>query len=166
MSADRVTGGVRQVDEVGGNRSLDVMSVDFEPRIVSFLCNWCSHSTAEGMPGAARRPPPLSIRVIKVTCTGRVDPLFIITVYLRSADGVLVTGCWPGQCHYKEGNYHARRRVALVKNIFETLGLDADRLHIERASDSEGRYFAEIATEFDRRIQQQGPNATRSEVFC
>jgi len=142
------------------------MSADFEPRIVGFLCNWCSYSTVEDAVGAARQPVPPSIRVIKVMCTGRVDPLFFIVAYLHGADGILVTGCWPGQCHYKDGNYHARQRMALVKDIFETLGLDANRLHIEWVSDSEGRRFSEVATEFDQQIKRQGPNATRSEVFC
>jgi len=142
------------------------MSDEFEPRIVGFLCNWCSYSTADDTAGTTRQPVPPFIRVIKVTCTGRVDPLFLITAYLRGADGVLVVGCWPGQCHYKEGNYHAHRRMALVKNIFETLDLDADRLRIEWVSDSEAWRLAEIATEFEQRIKQQGPNAVRSEIFC
>jgi len=126
------------------------MSDEFEPRIVGFLCNWCSYSTADDTAGTTRQPVPPFIRVIKVTCTGRVDPLFLITAYLRGADGVLVVGCWPGQCHYKEGNYHA----------------DADRLRIEWVSDSEAWRLAEIATEFEQRIKQQGLNAVRSEIFC
>jgi len=141
------------------------MSTEFEPRIVGFLCDWCSHTTA-GTVGAARQPIPPSTKVVGVTCTGRVDPLFLIMAYLRGADGVLVAGCWPGQCHYKEGNYHARRRMALLKKIFETLDLDADRLRIEWVSDLEARRFAEIATEFEQQIEQQGPNAVRGEVFC
>ena len=129
------------------------MGSEFEPRIVGFLCDWCSRSTAATM-STARRPIPPSIKVVGVTCTGRVDPLLLIMAYLHGADGVLVAGCWPGQCHYKEGNYHARRRMALLKNIFETLDLDADRLRIEWVSDvvcppdSEARYVGEIATEF------------------
>lgn len=142
------------------------MSAEFEPRIVSFLCDWCSRSIAGNTVSATRYPIPSSIRVVRVTCTGRVDPLFLITAYLRGADGVLVAGCWPGQCHYKEGNYHAHRWMALVKNIFETLDLEADRLHIEWVSDSEARRFAKIAAEFDQQIRQQGPNALRSEIFC
>jgi coenzyme F420-reducing hydrogenase delta subunit len=110
--------------------------------------------------------------VVAVMCSGRVDPLLLITAYLRGADGVLVTGCLPGQCHYKEGNYHARRRMALLRNIFETLDLDADRLHIEWASeaapppDGEARYLADIAADFEQQIEQQGPSAVRGEMFC
>lgn len=153
------------------------MSAKFKPRIVGFLCDWCSRTTVDTI-STARRPIPRSIKVVGVMCTGRVDPLLLIRAYLHGADGVLVAGCWPGQCHYKEGNYHARRRVALLKDIFETLDLDADRLHIEWASDvfhppdaagppdAEPRYLADITTDFEQRIEQQGPNATRSEIFC
>jgi coenzyme F420-reducing hydrogenase delta subunit len=147
------------------------MSTEFEPRIVGFVCDWCSRS-AMATGGTARRPIPDAIKVVEVMCSGRVDPLLLITAYLRGADGVLVTGCLPGQCHYKEGNYHARRRMALLKSIFGTLGLDADRLHIEWASeaappsDGEARYLADIAADFEQQVEQQGPSAVRGEMFC
>jgi coenzyme F420-reducing hydrogenase delta subunit len=147
------------------------MTIDFKPRIVGFVCDWCSRSMGAGG-GVARRTIPNSVKVVAVMCSGRVDPLLLITAYLRGADGVLVTGCLPGQCHYKEGNYHARRRMALLKDIFETLDLDADRLHIEWASeaapppDGEARYLADIAADFERQIEQQGPSAVRGEMFC
>jgi len=141
------------------------MSTEFEPRIVSFLCDWCSHQTAATV-DTGRRPIPSTVQAVGVTCTGRVDPLFLIMAYLRGADGVLVAGCQPGQCHYKEGNYHARRRMALLKNIFETLDLDAERLCIKWVSEAEAQPFAEIAAEFEEQIQRQGPNAVRGEIFC
>jgi F420-non-reducing hydrogenase iron-sulfur subunit len=147
------------------------MSTEFEPRIVGFVCDWCSRSAAAAR-GVARRPIPDFVKVVNVTCSGRVDPLLLIMAYLHGADGVLVTGCLPGQCHYKEGNYHARRRMALLRNIFETLDLDADRLHIEWASeaapppDGEARYLADIAADFERQIERQGPSAARGEMFC
>lgn len=147
------------------------MGTRFEPRIVGFVCDWCSRSAA-ATGGAARRPFPNSIRVVEVMCSGRVDPLLLITAYLRGADGVLVTGCLPGQCHFKEGNYHARRRMALLKNIFETLDLGADRLHIEWASeaapppDGKARYLVDIAAEFEQQIERQGPSTTCGELFC
>jgi len=147
------------------------MSAKFEPRIVGFVCDWCSRGTgANG--GATRRPIPDSVKVVAVMCSGRVDPLLLITAYLRGADGVLVTGCLPGQCHYKKGNYHARRRMALLKSIFETLDLGADRLHIEWASeaapppDGEARYVADIAADFEQQIEQQGPSAVGGDLFC
>ena len=147
------------------------MSTEFEPRIIGFVCDWCSRS-AGASSGSARRPIPDSVKVVAVMCSGRVDPLLLITAYLRGADGVLVTGCLPGQCHYKEGNYHARRRMVLLKDIFETLDLDADRLHIEWASeavpppDGEARYLADIAADFEQQVEQQGPSAVRGEMFC
>jgi F420-non-reducing hydrogenase iron-sulfur subunit len=147
------------------------MDARFEPRIVGCVCDWCSRSVVT-TERAARRPFPNSVRVVEVMCSGRVDPLLLITAYLRGADGVLVTGCLPGQCHFKEGNYHARRRMALLKDIFETLDLGADRLHIEWASeaapppDGSGRYLVDIATEFEQRIEQQGPSAASGELFC
>ena len=148
-----------------------MMSSEFEPRIVGFVCDWCSRSVA-ATDSAARRPIPDSIKVVNVACSGRVESHLIITAYLRGADGVLVTGCLPGQCHYKEGNYHARRRMALLQDIFATLGLDADRLHIEWASEAapppggEVRYLADIAADFERQIERQGPSAVRGEIFC
>jgi coenzyme F420-reducing hydrogenase delta subunit len=147
------------------------MTSDFEPRIVGFVCDWCSRG-AGASGGVARRPLPDSVKVVAVMCSGRVDPLLLITAYLRGADGVLVTGCLPGQCHYKEGNYHARRRMVLLKDIFETLDLDAGRLHIEWASeaapppDGAVRHLADIAADFEQHIEQQGPSAIRGEVFC
>ena len=147
------------------------MGSEFEPRIVGFVCDWCSRSVA-ATASAARRPILDSIKVVEVMCSGRVDPLLLITAYLRGADGVLVTGCLPGQCHYKEGNYHARRRMALLKGIFETLELGADRLHIEWASEAapplneETRYLADIVSDFEQQIERQGPSAVRSEMFC
>ena len=141
------------------------MTMAFEPRIIGFLCDWCSRSIAETA-GQARSALPPSVRVVGVNCTGRVDPLLLITAYLHGADGVLVVGCQPGQCHYKEGNYHARRRVALLKTIFETLDLDAGRLHIEWASDAEPGSIVDIATAFETQVEGQGPNAARSQMFC
>lgn len=138
------------------------MSAKSDLRIVGFVCDWCSHREPALVPekGAS------SVRVVKVGCSGRVDPLLLITAYLRGADGVFVAGCWPGQCHYKDGNLHARRRMALLKDIFETLGLEADRLGIDWISDMEARSLAEIATEFEQRVEQQGPSAARDEIFC
>lgn len=146
------------------------MSAKFEPRIVSFVCDWCSRSAATTA-GAGRRPFPDSVRVVEVMCSGRVDLLLLIAAYLRGADGVLVTGCLPGQCHFKEGNYHARRRMAFLKSIFETLDLGPDRLHIEWASeaapppDGNARYLVDIATDFEQQIEWQGPSAACGELF-
>jgi F420-non-reducing hydrogenase iron-sulfur subunit len=133
-------------------------------RIVGFLCDWCSRVTADTL-GMAHYPIPASIKIVGVTCTGRVDPLFLINAFLRGADGVLVMGCQPGQCHFKEGNYFARRRMALLKNIFETLDLDADRLRIKWIPETQARHIAEMAAGFEAQLEGQGPNPLRSELF-
>ena len=103
------------------------MDEKFVPNIVGFLCNWCSYAGAD-LAGTARLKLPASIKVIRVMCSGRIDPLFIIKAYLKGVDGVLVAGCHPGDCHYQTNNYIARRRVAMLKNIFDTLGLETERV--------------------------------------
>ena len=133
-------------------------------RIVGFLCDWCSRMTADTL-GADYQRIPDSIKVLGVECTGRVDPLFLIDAYLRGADGVLVMGCQPGQCHFKEGNYLARRRMALLRDIFEILDLDADRLDIEWIPETQARHIAKMAAGFEAQIEEQGPNPLRSELF-
>jgi coenzyme F420-reducing hydrogenase delta subunit len=143
---------------------MDFMSAVFEPRIVGFLCDWCSRNTVN-IDGADYQPFPPSIKIIGVTCTGRVDPLFLIRAYLHGADGVFVAGCQPGQCHYKMGNYQARRRMALLRNIFETLNLDADRLHIEWVLEAQARQLTKVATKFEEQIEQKGPNTIQNEIF-
>ena len=143
---------------------MDIITTEFEPHIVGFLCDWCSRVTAESVK-MAHLLIPASLKVVGVSCTGRVDPLFLILAYLRGADGVLVMGCQPGQCHFKEGNYLARRRMAVLKNIFNALDLELDRFHIEWVSQGQARNFVDIATRFKAQIEGQGPNALRSEIF-
>jgi len=133
-------------------------------QIVGFLCDWCSRVTAEAL-GTDHRSMPDSVKVLGVGCTGRVDPLFLIDAYLRGADGVLVMGCQPGKCHFKEGNYLARRRMALLKNILEILDLDAERLRMEWVPETQARHIAEIAARFETQIGKQGSNPLRSERF-
>lgn len=140
------------------------MSEEFEPRIVAFLCNWCSYAGAD-LAGASKSEMPPTITPIKVMCSSRVDPVMVLTAFLRGADGVLIAGCHPGDCHYLKGNYHARRKFALLNKIFEELGLDAERLRLSWISASEGPRFAEVVTEFTEKIKELGPNLTRKEVF-
>ena len=140
------------------------MDEKFTPRIVGFLCNWCSYAGAD-LAGTARVKYPASIRVIRVMCSGRVDPLFILKAFLMGADGMLVAGCHPGDCHYQTNNYHARRRIALLKNVFETLGLESDRVKLSWISASEGDKFRDVNTEFTERLQGKGPNPIKGEAF-
>ena len=140
------------------------MSEAFEPRIVAFLCNWCSYAGAD-LAGVSRLQMPPSLRVVRVMCSSRVDPLFVIKAYLGGADGILIGGCHPGDCHYLKGNYHARRKFATLHRIFEELGLEAERLQLSWVSASEGPRFAEIVSDFTAKIAQLGPNPTAERVF-
>ena len=106
------------------------MSADFEPRIVGFLCNWCSYAGAD-MAGTSRIPYPPTIRIIRVPCSGRVDPLFVLKAFQEGADGVLVAGCHPGDCHYADGNYHAQRRYALMHHFLDYVGVEEGRLRVD-----------------------------------
>lgn len=128
-----------------------------EPRIVGFLCNWCSYAGAD-LAGANKLNVPSSFIPIRVMCSSRLDPVLILTAFLRGADGVLVAGCHPGDCHYDTGNLYTRRRQVLLKEVVEGLGLEGDRLQLSWISASEGKRFAEIVNEFNRRITELGPN--------
>lgn len=139
------------------------MEAGFTPRIVGFLCNWCSYAGAD-LAGATKLEVPSSLSVIRVMCSGRVDPVLAATALLHGADGVLVAGCHPGDCHYREGNYYARRRFALLKKTFETLGLDSDRLVLAWVSASEGQRFKDVATEFAQQITEIGPNPMKTKT--
>ena len=140
------------------------MSVEFEPKIVAFLCNWCSYAGAD-LAGVSRLQMPPSFRIIRVMCSSRVDPLFVIKAFLGGADGVIIAGCHPGDCHYLKGNYYARRKFAVLKKTFEELGLEAERLRLSWVSASEGPRFAEVVTEFTETVKKLGPNLAREEVF-
>ena len=130
---------------------------DFEPKIVGFLCNWCSYTGAD-LAGTSRIQYPPNIRVIRVMCSSSVDPIYIVRALMEGADGVLIGGCHPGDCHYINGNYKARRRVVLLKNILETLGLEEERVWIRWVSASEGQKFADTVTEMVDTIKKLGPN--------
>ena len=140
------------------------MGEEFTPRIVGFLCNWCSYAGAD-LAGAAKLKIPSSLSVIKVMCSGRVDPSLIFTAYLRGADGVLLAGCHPGDCHYREGNYYARRRFALLEKTMETLGLEPRRLMLAWVSASEGQRFGDVTNLFTEQIRQMGPNPLKSALL-
>jgi F420-non-reducing hydrogenase iron-sulfur subunit len=131
--------------------------VRFEPRIVGFLCNWCSYAAAD-QAGMNKLGVPSSFMPIKVMCSSRLDPVLILTAFLRGADGVLVAGCHPGDCHYSTGNYYTRRRQALLREVVASLGLEPDRIQLHWISASEGRRFSDVVNQFDQRIRELGPN--------
>jgi coenzyme F420-reducing hydrogenase delta subunit len=128
----------------------------FEPRIVAFLCNWCSYAGAD-LAGTSRIQYPPNIRVIRVMCSGRVNPLFIAKCFAEGADGVLVSGCHPGDCHYMEGNYVARRRFKVLKSLLEYLGLEPGRFQMSWVSASEGGKFAEVVSKVVEDVRTLGP---------
>jgi len=132
----------------------------FEPRIVGFLCNWCSYAGAD-LAGTSRTQYPPNVRIIRVPCSGRVDPLFVLKALQDGADGVMVLGCHPGDCHYQQGNYIAQRRYALMHRLLEFIGVESGRLYVDWVSASEGKKFAQIVTEFTEQVRALGPSAIR-----
>lgn len=128
----------------------------FEPKIVAFLCRWCSYAGAD-LAGTSRIHYPPNIIPIRVPCSGRVDPAWILEAFERGADGVLVGGCHPGDCHYVSGNYKARRRAVLLKKLLPQLGIDPRRFRLEWISATEGKRFAEVVSEFVAELRALGP---------
>ena len=133
------------------------MSEEFEPRIVGFLCNWCSYAGAD-LAGTSRIQYPPNIRVIRVMCSGSVDSVYVNRALIEGADAVLVGGCHPGDCHYLNGNYKARRRMVLLKNILQTLGMEPERIWVKWISASEGQKFADTVNEIVEETKKLGPN--------
>jgi F420-non-reducing hydrogenase iron-sulfur subunit len=130
--------------------------MSFEPKLVGFLCNWCSYTGAD-LAGTARMKYPPNLRVIRVMCSGRVDPNFVLEALARGADGVLVLGCHPGDCHYSEGNYKCQRRIPLTRKLAEQMGIDPRRIRLEWVSASEGARFTKVVTEFTEQVRALGP---------
>ena len=130
--------------------------MSWEPKLIGFLCNWCSYTGAD-LAGTARMKYPPNLRVVRVMCSGRVDPSFILTALSLGADGVLVCGCHPGDCHYSEGNYKCLRRLPLTRRLVSEMGIDPRRVRLEWVSASEGTRFTQVITEFTEEIRALGP---------
>lgn len=130
--------------------------MSFEPRIIGFLCNWCSYTGAD-LAGTSRMKYPPNVLTIRVMCSGRVDPGFILDAFRNGADGVLVCGCHLGDCHYVNGNHKCIRRIPLTKKILAGMGIPAERLRLEWVSASEGARFQEVVTDFTEQIRTMGP---------
>jgi F420-non-reducing hydrogenase iron-sulfur subunit len=133
------------------------MTNEFEPNILGFLCNWCSYAGAD-LAGTSRMKYPTNLKSIRVMCSGRVDPAFVLEALRKGVDGVLIAGCHPGDCHYQSGNYKTNRRVKLLKKLLEELGIDPKRVRFEYVSASEGQKFATVVTEFVAEMKKLGPN--------
>jgi F420-non-reducing hydrogenase iron-sulfur subunit len=127
-----------------------------EPTIVAFFCNWCTYTAAD-LAGTSRLKYPPNARVIRVMCSGRVDPQFVMDAFARGADGVLIGGCHPGDCHYMEGNYKTMRRVALLRPLLRALGIEDERLRLEWISASEGEKVARVISEMVAVLRTLGP---------
>jgi F420-non-reducing hydrogenase iron-sulfur subunit len=134
---------------------------NFEPKIVAFCCNWCSYAGAD-LAGTSRMQYPSAVRIIRVMCSGRVSPFFILKALSVGADGVLVLGCHPGDCHYIEGNYKTMRRIPLLKKMLKQLGIEEERVRLEWVSASEGAKFAEVTSNFTQAIKNLGPSSLGS----
>ncbi|AEH45920.1 methyl-viologen-reducing hydrogenase delta subunit [Thermodesulfatator indicus DSM 15286] len=129
----------------------------FEPKIVAFLCNWCSYAGAD-LAGVSRRAYPPSLRIIRVPCSSRVTPAMILSALKSGADGVLVSGCHPGDCHYLTGNLFARRRFFMLRKLLEFVGIEPERVEFVWVSASEGNVFAELVKEMTESLRRLGPN--------
>lgn len=129
---------------------------NFEPKIVAFVCNWCTYTGAD-LAGTSRMKYKPNVRMIKLPCTGRIDPLFILKAFERGADGVLVSGCHPGDCHYNAGNFHARRRWIMFRKLLDFLGIDDSRIHFSWVSASEGKKFVDVVNGFTDKVKSRGP---------
>ncbi len=129
---------------------------EFEPKIIAYLCNWCSYAAAD-LAGSSRLQYPTNIRAVRIPCTGRLNPLMIIKTLKKGADGILVSGCHPGDCHYIDGNYYARRRFIMLKELLEYSGVESERLNFTWCSAAEGRRFANVVTQVVDRVKSVGP---------
>lgn len=133
----------------------------FEPKILGFACNWCTYAGAD-LAGTSRLQYPPNVRIIRVMCSGRIDPTFILVAFRSGIDGVLIGGCHPGDCHYIAGNVTARRRVELTKALLRPFGIEPERLRLEWIAASEGARFAEVVADFTAQIKQLGPSPLRA----
>jgi F420-non-reducing hydrogenase iron-sulfur subunit len=130
----------------------------FEPKIIGFLCNWCSYAGAD-LAGVSRIQYPPNIRIIRIMCSGRIDPAFVLEAFKDGADGVLVAGCHlPSDCHYISGNFKALRRITLLKDVLKDLGIEPERLRLEWISASEGDKFAAVVRDMVNEVKKLGPN--------
>jgi F420-non-reducing hydrogenase iron-sulfur subunit len=134
--------------------------MEYKPTILAFLCNWCSYTGAD-LAGTSRLKYAPNVRVIRVMCSGRIEPTFVLKAFREGADAVLICGCHPGDCHYHEGNYKCLRRYHLLQKYLQQLGIHPDRLRLEWVSASEGNNFARLIDEMTETVAKLGPCAVR-----
>ena len=136
---------------------------EFEPKIIAYVCNWCTYLGAD-LAGTNRLEYPSNVRIIRLPCTGRIDFNLLIKALEAGADAVVVSGCHPGDCHYTAGNYHARRRWILFRELLDTLGIDMERIHFAWISAAEGKKFQQTITEITERTRKLGPYAAYKKI--
>ena len=138
---------------------------EYKPLIVAFCCNWCSYAGAD-LAGSNRLAYPADVKIIRVPCSCRVNPMFILRAFQRGADGVIICGCHPGDCHYTSGNYYTRRRMAALFSMLDFLGIERERTHLEWVSAAEGAKFAATMTDFARKVAALGENKRLEDLRC
>lgn len=138
------------------SKDADSQAEGFEPKIVAFLCRWCSYAGAD-LAGTSRIKYPPNVRIIRLPCSARIDPKLVLKCLERGVDGVLVSGCHPGDCHYTSGNYHARRRMLMLRKLLEFMGVDPRRVQMSWVSASEGHKWAQVVAEVTKDIKGLGP---------
>ena len=137
---------------------------EFRPKIIGFFCNWCTYVAADSAGASKKFEMPADLAMIRVMCSGRVDPVMIATAFIRGADGVLLTGCHPEECHYEKGNFYARKRFLLAKQVIESLGLEGERLKLAWMAADEKRRFTDVISEFSEDIKKLGENPIKNKT--
>lgn len=150
---------VTQESETVQTADMAEQAEGYEPKLVAFLCKWCSYAGAD-LAGGSRLKYPANVRIIRVPCSCRIDPKLVVKALERGADGVLVSGCHPGDCHYTEGNYYTRRRMLMLFKLLEFLGVDPKRVQMSWVSASEGPKWAQVVEEITEEIKSLGPIST------
>lgn len=158
LSAVEPHGGSERSEEPAerGARGSGEQNEGFEPRIVAYVCNWCTYLGAD-LAGTNRLEYPSNVRIVRAPCTGRIDFNFVVKAFEVGADAVIVSGCHPGDCHYTAGNYHARRRWMMLRPLLDTLGVDLERVHFAWVSAAEGKKWARLVAEVTERTRELGP---------
>ncbi|MBR1592388.1 MAG: hydrogenase iron-sulfur subunit [Ruminococcus sp.] len=144
---------------------MQVNDNNFQPVIVAFCCNWCSYAGAD-LSGTNRLNYPTNVKIIRVPCSCRVNPMFILRAFQKGADGVIICGCHPGDCHYTSGNYYTRRRITLLYSMLDFLGIERNRTRLEWVSAAEGAKFAATMQQFTEDVRKLGPNRRLEDLRC
>ena len=143
----------------------DVTTNAHTPNIVAFCCNWCSYAGAD-LAGSSRLSYPANVKIIRVPCSCRVNPMFVLKAFQRGADGVILCGCHPGDCHYVTGNYYTRRRMALLLSFLNYLGIEKERTRVEWVSAAEGARFSAVMNDFVKTVAALGENKRLTDLRC